>query len=108
MNISKEARKLSRELFQASFQDGRLDQSRVSAIARKVVEGKPRHYIGILQSYERLIRLELAKRHALIESASTLDDATRDQLETTLRGKYGADLTTEFQVTPELIAGLRV
>ena len=108
MKIPKEARKVSRELFQASFQDGRLDQARVSAIAKKVAESKPRHYIDILQSYERLLRLELAKRHAIVESASALDDGTRNQLETTLRSKYGADLTTEFKVTPELIGGLRV
>jgi F-type H+-transporting ATPase subunit delta len=108
MKISKEARKVSRELFQASFQDGRLDQARVSAIAKKVAESKPRHYIDILQNYERLLRLELAKRHAIVESATTLDDSTREQLETTLRSKYGADLTTEFKVAPELIGGLRV
>jgi F-type H+-transporting ATPase subunit delta len=108
MKVPKEARKVSRELFQASFQDGRLDQSRVSAIAKKVAELKPRHYVDILQSYERLLRLEMAKRHAVVESATALDDSTRQQLEGTLRTKYGADLTTEFKVAPELIGGLRV
>jgi F-type H+-transporting ATPase subunit delta len=108
MKVPKEARKISRELFRASFVDGQLDHGRVSAIAVKVGESKPRHYIDILQSYERLLRLEIAKHHALIESATELDSGTREQLETTLRAKYGADLTTEFKTAPELIGGVRI
>jgi F-type H+-transporting ATPase subunit delta len=108
MKSSREARKVSRELFQASLQDGRLDHSRVQAIARQIGESKPRHYIDILHNYERLIRLEMAKRHAVVESASELDPATRGQLEDSLRKKYGPDLEAEFKVTPELIGGLRV
>lgn len=108
MKIPKEAKKVSRELFQASFKNGLLDHANIRAIAAKVVERKPRHYTDILSNFERLIRLEMAKRHATIESASALDDSTREQLESSLRAKYGADLTTEFKVTPELIGGLRV
>src|SRR5947209_8706376 len=108
MTIPKEARKVSRELFQASLKDGRIDEDRVRLIANKLIESKPRHYVEILKSFERLVRLELAKRHALVESVSELDSATREQLETTLRSKYGADLTTEFNVQPELIGGLRI
>jgi F-type H+-transporting ATPase subunit delta len=108
MKISKEARKVSRALFQESLKDGRLDQTRVSAAARKIAESKPRNYINILESFERLVRLELAKRHAVIESAAELDQSTRGQLETTLRAKYGQDVTTEFKVVPELIGGMRV
>lgn len=108
MKVPKEARKVSRELFQASLKDGRLDHARVTAIAGQLGKSKPRHYIDILQSYERLIRLELAKRHAVIESAAELDQATRGQLESTLKAKYGPDLTAEFKVAPELIGGVRI
>ena len=108
MKVPKEAKKVSRELFRASVQDGRLDEARVRAIAGQLAKSKPRHYIDILQSYERLIRLELAKRHAVVESAAPLDDDTRAQLESTLKAKYGPDLTSEFKVAPELIGGLRV
>lgn len=108
MKISKEARKVSRELFQASLNNGRLDQERIRFVMRRLIETKPRHYIEILSNLERLVRLELSRRHAVIESAVDLDQGTRDQLENTLRSKYGADLTTEFRTAPELIGGLRV
>ena len=108
MKLSKEARRLSRDLFQASFIDGKLDHGRIRAIAAKIAESKPRHYIDILKDYQRLIRLEVGKRHAQIESAVELDEQTRGKLEGDLRNKYGSDLSTEFKVTPELIGGLRV
>jgi F-type H+-transporting ATPase subunit delta len=108
MKLSKDARRLSRDLFRASFAAGRLDQDRVRAITSKVIDSKPRHYVDILKQYQRLLRLEIEKHHAIIESAAELDPATRGQLEQSLRAKYGRDLTAEFQVSPALIGGLRV
>lgn len=108
MKISKEARKLSRELFQHSFTDGRLDQAKVKTIAAKIAEAKPRYYIDILKDYQRLVRLEVEKHHAIIESATQLDRRIAEQLEKSLRARYGEDMTTEFKVAPELIGGLRI
>ncbi len=108
MKLSKDARRLSRNLFRASFTNGRISDERVRAISQKVGEDKPRNYVGILKDYQRLLRLEIEKHHALVESAAELDSSTRGQLEQTLRAKYGQDLSTEFRVTPELIGGLRI
>ena len=108
MKISKEARKLSKKLFLGSFTEGRLDEAKVRTIAQTVIEKKPRKYIDILKNYQRLLRVEVAKRHAVIESASDLSGDVRQQLLGTLRSKYGQELTTEFKVSPELIGGLRV
>jgi F-type H+-transporting ATPase subunit delta len=108
MKLSKEARRLSRDLFRASFSDNRLDEGKVRTISQKIADSKPRHYLDILKDYQRLIRLEVEKRHALVESAADLDESTRGQLESSLRAKYGSDLSTEFKVTSDLIGGLRV
>ena len=75
---------------------------------KEVAEKKPRKYLEILEGYQRYVRLELAKRHALIESATDLERGTRDKLKRALKAKYGDDLTTEFKVSPELIGGLRI
>lgn len=108
MKLSKEARRLSRELFRASFSDSRLDPAKVRAVSQKVIDSKPRHYVDILKDYQRLVRLEIGKHHAVVESAVELDSSTREQLEQTLRNKYGQDLTTEFRTAPELIGGIRI
>ena len=99
---------MSRELFRASFTDSRLDQAKIRTIAQKIGESKPRHYVDILKDYQRLIRMEIEKHHAVVETATDLDEGTRNQLEQSLRAKYGADLTTEYKVAPALIGGLRV
>jgi F-type H+-transporting ATPase subunit delta len=108
MKITKEARQLSRQLFRLSLTDNRLDRAKVTSIVDTVLTKKPRHYMGALEAYQRLLRLEIAKRHAVIESASSLSETTSASVVDSLKQKYGADLTVEFKVNPELIAGMRV
>jgi F-type H+-transporting ATPase subunit delta len=108
MKLDKDSRKLSKQLFAASFSEGRLDAKKVKAIAQKVGESKPRNALGILKEYQRLVRLEVDKHHAVIESAVELDEATSKQLVASLRAKYGKGLSTEFKVSPELLGGLRI
>ena len=108
MKIPKEARKLSRSLFRSSFTDGHLDNAKVSAVVAQTVSAKPRHYIEALKNLQRLVRMELAKRHAVIESAEPLAPGAAEPIVADLKARYGTDITTEFQVTPELLGGLRV
>ena len=108
MKLDKDSRKLSKQLFQASFTDGKIDGEKVAVIARQVVQSKPRNTLGVLKGFQRLVRLEIEKHHAIIESAEALDPATAAELTTNLQTKYGSDVTTEFKVTPELLGGLRI
>jgi len=108
MKLDKDSRKLSKQLFQASFTDGRIDKDKVATIGRQVVQSKPRNSLGLMKEYQRLIRLELESHHAVVESAAALDAATKKQLLANLHAKYGKDLTTEFKVSPELLGGLRI
>ena len=108
MKIPKEARKLSREFFQASFKDGVLQDDRLRYIAKRLIETKPRHYVRVLQALARLVRLEQERHHAVIESATALEPATREQLENNLRARHGSAVTTDFKVTPALLGGLRI
>jgi len=108
MKLDKDSRKLSKQLYQASFTDGRIDKEKVGTIGRQVVESKPRNSLGILKEYQRLVRMEIERHHALIESATELDPATKKQLVANLKAKYGKDLTTEYRVSAELLGGLRI
>ena len=108
MKLDKDARKLTKGLFQLSLTNGRLDEKKVSAVVKKVIASKPRSFVGILKEYQRLVRLEVGKHHAVVESATPLDKKAGDQLLANLRAKYGNDLTIEFKTTPELLGGLRI
>jgi F-type H+-transporting ATPase subunit delta len=55
-----------------------------------------------------MLRLELEKRHAIVENASTLENEQCDAILADLRGKLGADLTAEFRHSPDLLGGMRV
>ena len=89
MKIPKEARKLSRSLFRSSFTDGRLDRAKVTAVLQAVAERKPRHTLGALNDYQRLVRLELARRHAVIESATALEATATNAILGDLQARFG-------------------
>src|SRR4051812_28157150 len=108
MKLSKEARRLSKDLLRASFTDGLLDAEKARKVTDTVIASKPRNYIGVLKEYARLIRLEAAKRHATIESAEELEGAEKSALTKNLRAKFGADVTADYKVNPSLIGGLRI
>jgi F-type H+-transporting ATPase subunit delta len=108
MKITKGIRRLSREMLRASFTDGQLDPGRIKSLADSLIEKKPRHYIHVLKNYRRLLRLEVDKRRARVETASEVDPVTSSELVTNLRKKYGSDLATEFVVNPELLGGMRI
>ena len=108
MKITKDVRRTTKDLFQASFTDGRLDENKIRIIVKAVITGKSRHYVDLLKNYQRLIRLETEKRRAIVESATELDPATAQRVASGLKAKYGADLATEFRVNPSLIGGLRI
>ena len=108
MKINKEIRKLSREMLRASFTDGQLDPGRITSLVDSLIARKPRRYIEVLKNYRRLLRLELEKRQAKIETASEVDSASSSQLVANLKRKYGNDLTTEFIVNPQLLGGMRI
>jgi F-type H+-transporting ATPase subunit delta len=108
MKINKETRQLSKELLRGSFVDGRLDSGRVSSLLKSLVEKKPRHYIQVLEAYKRLLRLELEKRTATIETATELSPQAGQQIVDNLKRRYGNDLASRFVVNPELLGGMRI
>ena len=108
MKLNKEIRRLSRKMLQASFTDGQLDPGRISSLVDSFITQKPRNYIDVLKNYRRLLRLELEKRHATVETSSEVDPAIRSEIVANLKSKYGSDLSTEFHVDPRLLGGMRV
>jgi F-type H+-transporting ATPase subunit delta len=108
MKINKETRQLSKELLRASFVNGKLDSGRVASLVKSLIEKKPRHYIQILEAYRRLLRLEVEKRTAIIETATELPPDAAAQIVANLKRKYGSDLTAKFVVNRDLLGGMRI
>ena len=108
MKVSREGRHLARQLLRASLSEGRVDAAKVSAVVKEVVDKKPRHHLGALDEFHRLLRLELATRHGVVVRAEALDAATQAAVANQLRERHGGDLSMEFRHEPSLIGGMRI
>ena len=108
MKINKEIRRLSREMLRASFTDGQLDRGKIASLVQSLVTKRPRYFMEVLQNFKRLLRLEIEKRHAKIESATQLGPEAAVDVVARLKKKYGSDLTSDFVVDPALLGGMRV
>jgi F-type H+-transporting ATPase subunit delta len=108
MKVNKQARRGAKELFRRCFLNGTLDENRVRQVVATVAASKPRGYLGILSHFQRLVKMEVERRTARIESATPLSQPLRAEVETRLANLYGAGLQLSFTVDPGLLGGLRV
>jgi F-type H+-transporting ATPase subunit delta len=108
MKITKQARRGAKELFRLCLKNGQLEEARVREVVRRVIAEKPRGYLAILNHFQRLVKLELQRRSARVESAVPLSPEIQAGVLSALSTKYGVGLNTEFVHNPKLIGGLRV
>ena len=108
MKISKQARREGKELFRSCLVNGVLDENRARQAVRRVLEVKPRGYLGLLAHFERLVKLDLARRTAKVEGAVPLPEDLRARVEAGLVRIYGPGLQISFGQNPALLGGLRI
>ncbi|MGO8698856.1 MAG: FoF1 ATP synthase subunit delta [Limisphaerales bacterium] len=108
MKISKQSRREARQLFRACLVGETLDESRTRQAVAAVVQQKPRGFLALLTHFQRLVRLEIARRTARIESATALSAQTQAQVQDDLTRRYGPGLTFTFAQNPALIGGVRI
>ena len=69
MKVSKQAQRDARQLFRSCVINGLLDAGRVRQVLALLAEKKPRGYVAILSRLHRLVKLDVAKHSAKVESA---------------------------------------
>lgn len=108
MKVSKQARRDAKLLYKGCLKNGLLQEDSVTKTVQAVVDRKPRAYIQILNHLLKLVKTDIHSRTARIESADSLDDATRKSVEKLLVDRYGTSLMISFDVNPALIGGMRI
>jgi F-type H+-transporting ATPase subunit delta len=108
MKISKQARREAKDLFRSVQAVGGLDEKRALQIVDQILSIKPRGYAAILSHFQRLLKLDMDRRSARIESVIPLDSAQEDSVKSTLTKRYGSGLNFAFQQNPALIGGMRI
>jgi len=108
MKISKQAQRNARELFRSCRVDGVLDEGRVRQAVALVLARKPRGYLEILSRLQRLVKLDLDRRTARVESTTPLPPDLKVKVTKQLKKVYGAGMNVFFVRNPALIGGLRI
>ena len=108
MRTSKQARRDAKQLFRSCCVEGLLDEGRAREVVRRVLEQKPRGYLNVLAHFQRLVKLDMQRRTATVESAVPLSPVLRDTLKANLEKVGGRGLSIVFAENPALIGGLRV
>ena len=108
MRITKQTRREAKELFAACQVNGLLEAAHVRQAVATVIAQKPRSYLPLLEQFMRLVRLDLERHSARVESAVALDPSQEAAVRTRLTARYGAGLDFLFAQEPALIGGMRV
>ena len=108
MKITKQARRDGKSLFSTCKVNGMLDDARVRQAVTAVIAQKPRGYMAVLSHFQRLVKLDMARRSATVESAVALTPASQASIQQSLSARYGAGVQLKYSQNPALIGGLRI
>jgi F-type H+-transporting ATPase subunit delta len=108
MRSSKQSRRDAKILFRSCLVNGLLDESRVRQLVGRVLEARPRGYQPALEQFQRLVKLDLDRRSAKVESALPLPPDMQESVRARLAQAYGTGLNISFAQNPALIGGMRI
>jgi F-type H+-transporting ATPase subunit delta len=107
MKITRRTKRAARAVYGLCLVDGALDADRVRTAARHLAGSERRGALALLAAFHRLVRLDRDRHSALVESATPLGDAMRDELRRGVSRAYG-NVDTSFTENPALIGGIRI
>ena len=107
-DAKEQAKRDAKTLFSGCRVNGLPEESRVRTAVAQVIARKPRGYLGILSHFQRLVKLDVARRTALVESAVPLAPAFAESVRANLERKHGAGLDLTFTANAALVGGLRI
>ncbi|MBI3414753.1 MAG: F0F1 ATP synthase subunit delta [Verrucomicrobia bacterium] len=108
MKISKQAKRDAKQLLRNCKVNSLLDDGRIRQSVQAMVMRKPRGYVAILSHFQRLVKLDIERRSAFVESAVALTSVQQAEVQQNLTRRYGQGLNISFAQNAELIGGLRI
>ena len=108
MKISKQARRDAKSLFRSAFVNQVMDEGKVRQAVQLVIAQKPRGFVQILEHFQRLLKLELDRMRAKVETAIPASPELQAGITANLNRIYGRGLSLSFTHNPELVGGMRI
>src|SRR5215813_9747875 len=105
MKATKQIRREAKQLFRLCLVGGLLNDTRVRQAVSRVLEAKRRESFTLLTYFLRLVKLELSRHTAEVESAISLPAALQASILSDLERVYGPGITTSFALNAALIGG---
>ena len=108
MKSSRQITRAARRLFRLCLVNGTIDEARTRDVARRIALSGRRGSRAVLKHVLRLVRLDLGRHLALVESAAPLPYDVQETVSAGLTGIYGPWVKPTFVVTPALVGGMRI
>jgi F-type H+-transporting ATPase subunit delta len=108
MKIDQHDKRKAKRLFRDCLANGSLDEDRALVAVRRIANAGESDRLAVLSYFRHLLKLEYARRTAVIESAIPLPADLQAEIEADLRRRYGDGLSASFVHRPELIGGMRI
>jgi F-type H+-transporting ATPase subunit delta len=108
MKTSKQAAHEARQLFRWCVRNELLDPGRVRQVVQRVIASKRRGYLAVLSRFRHLVKLDLGRHTAEVETAVPLPEDLRARVQSGLQRTYGPGMDIHFLHRPSLIGGMRV
>lgn len=108
MASTRQTRRDATQLFRICMTNGRLDENRVRQAVKQMIEARPRGYLVTLSFFRRLVKLELDRRTAKVESAHPLPADLQTEVKSGIERTYGPGLDMSFTQNAALIGGMRI
>jgi F-type H+-transporting ATPase subunit delta len=108
MKVSRQSKREAKVLFRSLQANGGLDENKLRRAVQLLGEQKPRGYLGILSHLQHLVKLDIKRRTARIDTAAPLGAEIEEKVKNTLARRYGAALAYSFHTNPALLGGMRI
>jgi F-type H+-transporting ATPase subunit delta len=108
MKTNKQIKREAKRLFRLCLVNGFLDKGRTRQVVQRIIDDKRRGGLTLLSHFQRLVKLDLARHTAQVESAMPLPEDLRASVQAGLARTYGPGISASFADNPGLIGGIRI
>ena len=108
MKTNRQTKREAKRLFRFCLVNGLLDEARTRQVVQGIMDAKRRGGLALLLHFQRLVKLDLARRTAQVESAMPLPEDLRASVQAGLARTYGPGISASFAHNPGLIGGIRI
>jgi F-type H+-transporting ATPase subunit delta len=108
MKTTRQIKREAKRLFRLCLVNGLVDEGRTRQVVQRMIESKRRGDLVLLSHFRRLVKLELARHRAEVESAVPVPADLRASIQAGLARTYGPGISASFTHNPWLIGGMRI